>query len=1058
MNGEIGRLVRVLSADHQGDVEAVSWSPDGRWLATGSDDGKVRIWDTLTGQERRRFEGHTGIVWSLSWSPDGRRLASGSDDTTVRICDTETGQERCRLEGHTNAVMSMSWSPAGHWLVTGSFDKTIRIWDAQTGQEWRRLEGVTSFVWSVSWSPDGRWLASGSEDRTVRIWDGETGQERSRLEGHTDSVGSLSWSPDGRWLASGSSDNTVRIWDAESGQERRRLDGHTASVWSVSWSPDGRWLASGSYDDAVRIWDAETGQARCLLEGHTSSVRSVSWSSDGRWVASGSYDNTIRIWDVMDLALEARRPIAGDDALAAYVARQAATVGRRAVDAVAPPWVPHLPEAEGDCLGVLRGTGAGSSGAHQVSLALLLGGRRMASGSPDGLVRVWDLATGSPLWQAGPGHRVLVSDVAGSPDGRWLASGSDDKMVRIWDAETGQEQRQLEGHSGLVGSVSWSPDGRWLASGSDDKTVRIWDAESGLELRKLDGHTNFVNSVSWSPNGRWLALGSHDNTARICDGETGQEQRRLEGHSSWVWSVSWSPDGRWLVSGSADKTIRIWDAETGQEQRRLEGHTAGVYVVSCSPDGRWLASGARDKTVRIWHAETGREVSRLTFEEEYAWRMAWSPHGAFLAFSHQGDVFRFWDTRQFAVSRPVPISMSTPTRELAVLPAALTALHGMGLSPPLSLVCDLLRLTAGLPVEGAAEALAGLPGLRKLAALRWPTASRVGLVAWLLRRKPMQGWEPPTDLGPAELRDQLAAAMAGEAINPRPPEPPLVPLQQAIAGVDDRLLTLLAMLGPRAVAANPALILRLARKLPSLPALAESQRRLLGLRLDLDGGGYAQGQGPGTERAGVQRRGDLRSLVPSQLALPEGVLQARQARGELLYRAKAGREPPRLRAAVLLLDVSPASFGPVEAATRLAAYVLASTLVQARLPVWLVTAGGGGTAALLEQPADLVEIWTRRTLEPARPGRALAAARALRTNLVGQSTLEPVIVLLAQAHFGAEEEASMPSESVQGLRGLFVHHPGQKGSPAWSAHCERWLAVSVGTESDLVAVLGELLV
>ena len=205
-----------------------------------------------------------------------------------------------------------------------------------------------------------------------------------------------------------------------------------------------------------------------------------------------------------------------------------------------------------------------------------------------------------------------------------------------------------------------------------------------------------------------------------------------------------------------------------------------------------------------------------------------------------------------------------------------------------------------------------------------------------------------------------------------------MPLQQAIAGVDDRFLTLLAMLGKEAVAADPALILRLSRKLPALPALAESRRRLLGLRLDLDGDGYAQGQGPGTERAGVQRRGDLRSLVPSQLALPEAVLQARQARGELLYRAKAGREPPRLRAAVLLLDVSPASFGPVEATTRLAAYVLASTLLQARLPVWLVTAGGAGTACASGAAGDLVEIWTRRTLEPARPARALAAARALR--------------------------------------------------------------------------------
>jgi hypothetical protein len=285
-----------------------------------------------------------------------------------------------------------------------------------------------------------------------------------------------------------------------------------------------------------------------------------------------------------------------------------------------------------------------------------------------------------------------------------------------------------------------------------------------------------------------------------------------------------------------------------------------------------------------------------------------------------------------------------------------------------------------------------------------------------------------------------------------------MPLQQAVAAVDDRFLTLLAMLGPQAVTADPALIVRLSRKLPALPALAESRRRLLGLRLDLDGEGFAQGQGAGSERAGVQRRGDLSSLVPSQLALPDSVLQARQTRGELLYRAKAGREPPKLRAAVLLLDVSPASFGPIEATTRLATYILASTLLQARLPVWLVTAGGAGTATLVEQPADLVPIWTRRALEPPRPARALAATRALRATLVGQSALEPVIVVLAHAHFGAEADAPTPSGLVPGLRGLFVHHAGQSGRPAWSAHCERWSVICVGKEPGLVTALGDLLV
>ena len=979
MSAETGRCVLELRAANHSGVNAIAWSPDDRRLASAWDDRALRVWEVETGKEQQRLDGHTGRVWAACWSPDGHWLASGSDDRTVRIWDAETGRERSRLEGHTDIVFSVCWSPDGRWLASGSDDRQVRIWDAVSGQERRRLDGHTGAVESVSWSPDSRLLASGSADHSVRIWETDSGAVRQRLDGHGGLVCSVCWSPDGRSLASGCSDSAVRIWDTDSGHVRRRLAGHIGSVDAVSWSWDGRRLVSGSFDQSVRIWDADSGKELRRLEGHTGRVSSVCWSPDGSWLASGSNDRTVRIWALAERASRS----AGGEGLEAYVARQAATVGRAKGRAIAALWVPNLREAEGDCLGVLRGSGAEGNEGLAPGLALLPGRHRLATCSPDRSVRVWDLASGAELWKRTSDRNA---DIASSPDGRWLASASVDCTVWVWDAESGQERRRLAGHTDEVFSVAWAPDGRWLASGSKDRTVRIWDAEEGLERHRLEGHTGWAESLSWSPDGHWLASGSYDHTVRIWDPDSGEERRCLEGHTKRVRSVSWSPDGRALASGAFDHTVRVWDARSGEMRRLLAGHTDEVFSVAWAPDGRWLASGSNDRTVRIWDADSGQEMARFKCEEMYANRLLWAPDGAFLASSHWVDSFRFWDTRRFAASRRAPVNSSPPPPEFGALPAALATLQGMGLQTPLSLLRDLLRLTAGQAVDGPAAAFAGLPGPRKLAALQWPTAARVGLVAWLLRRVPMQGWAPPPGLDPAQLREQLAAAIAGEAITQQAPHPPLAPLQQSFAGVDDRFLTLLAMLGPQAVAADPALILRLSRKLPALPPHAESQRRLLGLRLDLDGDGFAQGQGPGSERAGVQRRGDLRSLVPSQLALPEAVLQARQARGELLYRARAGREPPRLRPVVLLLDVSPASFGPVEAITRLAAYVLASTLRQARLPAWLVTAGGAGTASLLEQPADLVEIWSRRTLEPARPARAASSRRraACEPYLVGQ--------------------------------------------------------------------------
>ena len=283
---------------HSDWVRSVVYSPDGRYLASGSGDKTIKISGVATGKQLRTLTGHSDTVSSVVYSPDGRYLASGSNDKTIKIWEVATGKQLRTLTGHYGEVYSVVYSPDGRYLASGSWDKTIKIWDVVTGKQLRTLTGHSSPVLSVVYSPDGRYLASGSSDKTIKIWEVATGKQLRTLTGHSGSVYSVVYSPDGRYLASGNDDKTIKIWEVATGKQLRTLTGHSDVVRSVVYSPDGRYLASGSDDDTLTIWEVATGNELRTLTGHSETVFSVAYSPDGRYLASGSVDDTIKIWRV----------------------------------------------------------------------------------------------------------------------------------------------------------------------------------------------------------------------------------------------------------------------------------------------------------------------------------------------------------------------------------------------------------------------------------------------------------------------------------------------------------------------------------------------------------------------------------------------------------------------------------------------------------------------------------------------------------------------------------------------------------------------------------------
>lgn len=282
---------------HKDKINCITFSKDGKLLASASSDNTAKVWDTEKGQAITTIEGHTTyFVWSVAFSPDGKILATASEDKTVKLWDIKTGNGLKTLEGHLHPVYSVAFSNDGKLLASGSWNGVIKIWDVESGKEIKEIKGKTFHVWSLAFSSDGKILASGGVEKIIRFWNINDEKEEFTLEGHGDSVWSVIFSPDWKKLATASSDKSVKLWDIETKKEIASFAGHTDFVRSVVSSPEAKVLVSGSEDKTVKCWDIETGKELVTFSGHTEHVRSVAFHPSGKIIASASFDKTIKLW------------------------------------------------------------------------------------------------------------------------------------------------------------------------------------------------------------------------------------------------------------------------------------------------------------------------------------------------------------------------------------------------------------------------------------------------------------------------------------------------------------------------------------------------------------------------------------------------------------------------------------------------------------------------------------------------------------------------------------------------------------------------------------------
>jgi WD40 repeat protein len=563
-------------ATRQGDIRSLSWTNNGRVLATGGNNGTVKLWSSdgsfLKEIDWNKVSKNCHAVRSVSWTKSGEILAIGRDDGSFALWNYNTSVLReipfnkDRKECN-HSVRSLSWTKDDKILAIGRNNGSVEF-SNDNGLVVKNISAHTGRISRLSWNKDGQILATGGEkDGYVKLWrrDGSLLKARAIDQG-TAGVMDISWKNDGKNLVIGADDNSVILWNIDDSSKFRKIITNQRSVWSVGLGNSGKTLATGGFDGSVKLWDFDNSSLIKRISTDHRHIRSMSWTDDGKILATGGDDGSVKLWHLDASITQVDQRIDKDDKVHAINwiknSRILATVkvdqkNTKCKKKFISLWqydgvfVRQIP-TDRECIKSMSWTNDGEI---------------LAIGGGDGFVelRNWD----GSLRKTIQADKSAIKSMQWSNDGTTLVTSgekiNDDKpsFIKLWGRD-GKLITEIEDKQGSIRSMSWiNTDGKnILATGGYDGNVKLWQYKDYLikEIKNIETKQGVVLGLSWTSDGKILAAGGYDGSVQLFNSND-SSIKTIHTNQGGVRSLSWINNGTILATSGNDGLIKLWKSD-----------------------------------------------------------------------------------------------------------------------------------------------------------------------------------------------------------------------------------------------------------------------------------------------------------------------------------------------------------------------------------------------------------------------------------------------------------------------------------------------------------------